>query len=122
MWDKPYNLQEGATGKEQRRLDIEAAARDELERLRRGDADKSSYSGSRDEMTTPLVTLEPAERKALDADAALQLISMTFRSRSSNPQPHIVTLRPSDGVTSCTCESHALCWAQKAFRQVRGMQ
>lgn len=107
----------GVTVREQRVLD---AAREELERLRHLDPDRASYGGSRDEIATPLVTIEPVERKVLDDDAALQLIGMVFRSRSSNAQPHLVTLRP-DGTVQCTCDAHVSCWAQRSFRRVRGM-
>ena len=96
-------------------------ARQELERLRNLDPDRNSYDGSRDEMTTPRVVFEPAERRPMGDWESTHLISMTFKSRSENSMPHIVT-RHFDGSVSCTCQAHNPCWGVKAFKQVAGIQ
>lgn len=88
-----------------------ASAQRELMRLSRGE-------------TTPLVTPEPVEREILDDDAAKQLISMTFVSRTEGRQvPHIVT-KHFGGTLACTCQANPEhgCWATKAFKRVAGIQ
>lgn len=83
-------------------------ARRELEQLQR------------QEVPTPRVTFEPSERMALEAEAAEQLVSMTFMSRSNNARPHIVTLHL-DGSVICTCPASGPCWGTLAFRRVKGL-
>jgi hypothetical protein len=72
------------------------------------------------EVPTPRVTFEPSERQALDAEAAENLVSMTFKSRSGSTQPHIVTLH-ADGSVTCTCPASNPCWGSLAFRKVKGL-
>lgn len=67
----------------------------------------------------PLVHAEPGERIALLADAATHLVSMTFTSRSDNPQPHVVTVGYDD-IPRCTCRASNPCWAVKGFCGVTG--
>lgn len=72
---------------------------------------------------TPLVRPERLDSMALSESHASLLISMTFMSRTEGVRPHVVGLRL-DGTTYCTCQANPtyVCWAQRAFRMVAGMQ
>lgn len=87
---------------------LRVVAQEELERLQRGEP-------------TPLVSIEPAERLPLDEEAAKQLISMTFVSRTGGIRPHIVVAHFGNELT-CSCQSTSPCWAIAAYKRVAGIQ
>jgi hypothetical protein len=83
----------------------------ELEQLRRGEWQAAT--------PTPKVRPEQGERIALSDEEATHLVSMTFRSRSENAQPHVVTVGYDD-IPRCICRATHPCWGVKAFCAVTG--
>lgn len=88
---------------------------EELEALRRGEFDLPVVRST----PAPAVRPEPGVREPLDEEAADHLVSMTFRSRTDNQQPHVVSVGY-DGVVYCTCRATHACWAVKAFTALTG--